>query len=157
MSIMGEKGVSHASEACSACRYDLGGTCFGQFDRQLRATVHGQTIGDVDCDGSASSIDASLILQFSAGLVASLPCGGAADPNGDGRTTAVDSTLILQFVAGFIHDLPGEKPPQPLLGRPGVIKFIGSGSIYQGPRGRDIRTRPARKRPPEVDPGCGNR
>lgn len=99
-----------------------------------KQSVRAQTIGDVDCDGVVSSIDASVILQYSAGLLASLPCNGAADPNGDGRTTAVDATVILQVVAGFIHDLPGEKPLQQLLGRPGVITFVGSGSIYQGPR-----------------------
>lgn len=95
---------------------------------------HAQTTGDVNCDGSANSIDASLILQLSAGLTASVLCDGAADPNNDGETDALDSALILQFSAGLIDEVPGEKPAQDILGAPGVIKFIGSGTIDNGPR-----------------------
>jgi disulfide bond formation protein DsbB len=63
-------------------------------------------VGDVDCDGSVTSIDAALILQLIAGFIASLPCQDAADVNEDGMITAVDATLILQFVAGLIGTLP---------------------------------------------------
>ena len=35
--------------------------------------------GDVSCDGAADSVDAALVLQFEAGLIAFLPCGANAD------------------------------------------------------------------------------
>jgi len=55
--------------------------------------------GDVDCDGEVTSIDAALILQLDAGLVASLPCQAAADVNADGAANAIDAALVLQHVA----------------------------------------------------------
>ncbi len=61
--------------------------------------------GDVDCDGSVSSIDASLILQLDAGLLDSLPCAQNADLNGDGEINSVDAALVLQRVAGLINGL----------------------------------------------------
>jgi hypothetical protein len=66
----------------------------------------GGLLGDVNCDGQVTAVDAALILQLVAGLVDSLPCEDAADVNQDGSVTAVDATLILQFVAGFIDTLP---------------------------------------------------
>jgi len=61
--------------------------------------------GDVDCDGSVSSIDASLILQLDAGLLDSLPCAHNADLNGDGEINSIDAALVLQRVAGLIIGL----------------------------------------------------
>jgi len=60
--------------------------------------------GDVNGDGRVNSIDAALILQFTAGLVLSLPA--SADANGDGRTNSIDAALVLQFGAGLISRLP---------------------------------------------------
>ena len=57
--------------------------------------------GDVNCDGSVSSIDAALILQLDAGLLGSLPCAQNADLNGDGETNSIDASLVLQRVAGL--------------------------------------------------------
>jgi hypothetical protein len=61
--------------------------------------------GDVNCDGNVNSIDAALVLQFDAALIASLPCQNA-DVNADGATNAIDAALILQFDAGLIDSLP---------------------------------------------------
>lgn len=58
--------------------------------------------GDVNCDIYVDSIDAALVLQYHAGLIALLPCRGAADPNGDGRVNSIDAALILQFEARLI-------------------------------------------------------
>jgi len=58
--------------------------------------------GDVSCDGDTSSIDALMVLQADAGLLASLPCPHNADANGDGVVNAVDALAILQHAAGLL-------------------------------------------------------
>ncbi len=63
-------------------------------------------VGDVNCDGDVSSIDAALILQLTAGVVASLFCEDFADVNGDGNTTSIDAAIVLQFTAGLLPSLP---------------------------------------------------
>ena len=60
--------------------------------------------GDVNEDGVANSVDASLILQFKAGLISSLPNESSGDVNGDGALTSVDAALLLQFTAGLISE-----------------------------------------------------
>ena len=62
-------------------------------------------IGDGNCDGVVNAIDATLVLQLSAGLIATLSCAGG-DVNGDGLVNAIDAQLILQYVAGLIPALP---------------------------------------------------
>ncbi|MCH8160907.1 MAG: hypothetical protein IIB88_03325 [Chloroflexi bacterium] len=62
-------------------------------------------LGDVDCSGAVTSIDAALILQFVAALTDSLPCQQLADVNSSGAVDAIDATLVLQFVAGLIGTL----------------------------------------------------
>ena len=62
--------------------------------------------GDVSCDGAVNAIDATLILQFHAGLLSSMPCAASADINLDGSIDPLDVTLILQFDAGRIGSLP---------------------------------------------------
>lgn len=62
--------------------------------------------GDVNCNGSVDAVDAALVLQFNAGLFASIPCAEGADVNGHGDVTSVDAALILQFVAGLIDSMP---------------------------------------------------
>jgi hypothetical protein len=52
--------------------------------------------GDVNCNGVVNAIDAAVILQYGAGLIATLPCPEAADLNGDGRVNAIDAAILLQ-------------------------------------------------------------
>jgi hypothetical protein len=61
--------------------------------------------GDVNDDGQVNSIDAALILQLEAGLIASLPNMPSADVNHDGHVNSVDAALILQLEAGLITTL----------------------------------------------------
>jgi Tol biopolymer transport system component len=61
--------------------------------------------GDVNCDGSVTSIDAALVLQYSAGLLDDLRCGGFGDVNRDGVVNAIDAALVLQHVAGLLARL----------------------------------------------------
>jgi len=63
-------------------------------------------IGDANGDGNVNAIDASLILQRSAGLIGTLPCPAQADVNGDGNVNAIDASLDLQYTAGLIDTLP---------------------------------------------------
>lgn len=58
--------------------------------------------GDADCDGTISAVDATLVLQFEAFLIDSVPCPDAADVNGDGAIDAIDAVLILQRSAGLL-------------------------------------------------------
>ena len=60
--------------------------------------------GDVNEDGVANSVDASLVLQLKAGLIDSLPNESSGDVNGDGALTSVDAALLLQFTAGLISE-----------------------------------------------------
>ena len=62
--------------------------------------------GDVNCDQTVNDIDAALVLQFEAGLLAGLPCFGNADVNRDGRVNSIDALLILQLNIGLIDRLP---------------------------------------------------
>lgn len=55
--------------------------------------------GDANCDGVLSSVDAVLVLQISAGLLASPPCDALVDIDNDGSVTSLDAAIILQLVA----------------------------------------------------------
>ncbi len=57
--------------------------------------------GDVNCDRIVTVVDATLILQFNAALLQSLPCEAGADVNNDGRVDANDAVLILWVVGGL--------------------------------------------------------
>ena len=63
---------------------------------------------DVNCDGRPDSIDAALVLQQDAGLLATLPCGVSGDASMDGLTNSIDASVILQMSAGLV--LPGPEP-----------------------------------------------
>ncbi len=62
--------------------------------------------GDVNCDRTVNAVDATLILQFGAGLLAVLPCPDLADTNADGIVNPLDAALILQLSAGLLDSLP---------------------------------------------------
>jgi plastocyanin len=66
----------------------------------------GGLVGDVNCGGNVDAIDAALILQYSAGLINSLPCEENADVNGSGAIDSIDAALVLQFTAGLLPSLP---------------------------------------------------
>jgi hypothetical protein len=51
-----------------------------------------------------NSIDAALVLQYSAGLIPSI--NQNADANHNGEIDPVDAALILQLDAGIISQLP---------------------------------------------------
>jgi plastocyanin len=61
-------------------------------------------VGDANGDGQVNSIDAALVLQYSANLITSISFRG--DANLDYSINAIDATLILQFAAGLLSQLP---------------------------------------------------
>ena len=63
-------------------------------------------LGDVNCSGEVDSIDATLVLQFGAGLLSSLRCEENADVNADQAIDSLDALDILFLVAGFVDSLP---------------------------------------------------
>ena len=69
--------------------------------------------GDANCDGRVDSIDAAIVLQHNAGLVATVGCSQKADVNGDGRVDSRDAALILQYQAGLIPSLGTPHGPTP--------------------------------------------
>jgi hypothetical protein len=63
-------------------------------------------LGDANCDGRVTSLDASIVLQFTAYLVNDLPCLAYADMTANGYVNVLDAFFILAYVAGYIL-LPG--------------------------------------------------
>jgi CSLREA domain-containing protein len=66
------------------------------------ATSLAKPCGDVNDSGGVDSIDASLILQVTAGLIDELDNPESADADGDGSISAIDASLVLQATAGLI-------------------------------------------------------
>jgi hypothetical protein len=66
----------------------------------VRITV--APLGDFNCDGATDALDASWILQLSAGIILQISNTCYSDVNGDGDVNAVDALLILQFDAGLV-------------------------------------------------------
>ena len=64
--------------------------------------------GDVNCGNQVNSIDATIILQFSASLIESMACQENGDVNGDGAINPIDAALILQLEAAIIVNLPAQ-------------------------------------------------
>ena len=69
--------------------------------------------GDANCDGNVNALDAALLLQFSAGLITTLPCSDKADVNGDGTLNPLDAALVLQFSAGLLQSIGPVHMPTP--------------------------------------------
>lgn len=65
-----------------------------------------QQPGDVDCSGATDGIDAMIILQWHAGLLAQLPCAANGDVDGSGAIDSRDAALVLQYEAGLLERLP---------------------------------------------------
>lgn len=80
---------------------DYSNVAFGTAD-----TLPMPPVGDANCDGAVTSVDAVLILQFSAALLTSLACAEFADANENSVIDAIDAALVLQFVAGLVDSLP---------------------------------------------------
>ena len=59
-------------------------------------------LGDIDCSGFVDSVDAALLLQFSAGLLEPLVCDYKGDMTQDGRLDSRDALLVLQVDAGLL-------------------------------------------------------
>ena len=66
------------------------------------ATPPDVILGDVDCDGVVSSLDALWVLWLVALLADELPCPEAGDVNEDGMVDAVDALWILWIEADLI-------------------------------------------------------
>jgi hypothetical protein len=62
--------------------------------------------GDVNCDSETNSIDVALIMQRSAGLLATIACGFHGDVSHDLHVDSIDATIILQWIAGLLRILP---------------------------------------------------
>lgn len=116
--LAGSPAVDAGSPSCPPPTTDQRGTARPQGARCDIGALERQTVsplptptqlrlrGDTNCDGAVTSIDATLVLQYAAGLVLGLPCLEAADVNGDGLVNTVDSLLILQYDAGLLNSLP---------------------------------------------------
>lgn len=59
--------------------------------------------GDADCDGIVTSVDAAVVLQFSAQMIDVFGCKLQADVYHDDVLNSLDALLILQDVAGLIE------------------------------------------------------
>ena len=66
------------------------------------------TLGDPNGDGKINAKDATLILQYSVGVLKENQSfdAAAADVSGDGKLNAKDATLILQFSVGLRDSFP---------------------------------------------------
>lgn len=61
--------------------------------------------GDTNCDGDVDSVDAALVLQKDAALIATVACPQDADANHDGNINSIDASIILQFIAGLLGQI----------------------------------------------------
>ncbi len=84
----------------------------GQFVPRPGKTA-GSLAGDANCDGFANPIDAAIVLQFSAGLIGSVPCPENANVSSDTVVNPLDAALILQYAAGLIPSLGPPATPMP--------------------------------------------
>jgi ABC-type branched-subunit amino acid transport system substrate-binding protein len=76
----------------------------GEVTLEQETTPPTPLTGDVNGDSMINSIDAAVVLQYSAGLITSL-CRENADVDGDGTINSIDAALILQYEAGLLSSL----------------------------------------------------
>lgn len=66
-------------------------------------------LGDTDQNGKVNTVDARLVLQFAAEMIALDPMAQTvADVNADSITNTTDARYILQYTAGIITLFPAE-------------------------------------------------
>lgn len=61
-------------------------------------------LGDVNGDGSIDNLDASIILQYDAGILSDAIPSELGDTNNDGMVDNLDAVLILKYDAGLINE-----------------------------------------------------
>ena len=98
-----------ADAACDGKEPGAGG-CSNQCKFTGSSTGPCGSLGDVNNDGSVTSVDANLVQQHEAGLIniGQVYPGSLtrADVNGDGNVNSIDSNLILQYTGGLITAFP---------------------------------------------------
>lgn len=90
------------------CPDDSGLGCLFYFTTQSAPPIElsvNAAWGDANCSNAVDAIDAAVVLQRVAELIASLGCEDAADVNADGTVGATDAALVLQYLAGLIPSL----------------------------------------------------
>jgi len=68
----------------------------------LPASAGIQPVGDANCDGRVTSLDAVWVLQYDAGLIDEMPCQRQADASFDGTVNSLDAAIILQREARLL-------------------------------------------------------
>ena len=71
------------------------GNCGDTYTEVIPATGH--MLGDVNCDGEITTLDAVLLAQYLTGWDVTLELS-VADLNGDGEITTLDATLLSQIL-----------------------------------------------------------
>jgi hypothetical protein len=76
-------------------------------DTAISFSLQTSALGDANCNGQVSMVDAMLIAQSVVGLIESSEiCETAADVNCNGAVTMVDAMLVAQYVVGLIDEFP---------------------------------------------------
>lgn len=96
---------------------NMGNAAYRQFEQfykqpiSITVKVKGTTatlLGDVNRDGSVTTVDGALVYQYYLGTIASGAVfdTGAADVNGDGMITVADAALICNYSNGILDAFP---------------------------------------------------
>lgn len=80
-------------------------------DMIMTAKFSDAILGDINADGRINAKDATMILQYSTGILSPEKAflKEAADVNSDGKINAKDATLILQYSVGLRDSFPKQK------------------------------------------------
>jgi len=104
----GDVQIAVLSSSASAWNFGLGSEGGGGTPTPTQQFLY--ILGDAGCDGDIDAADATVILQFVAGILDHLNCPLNADADQDGQITPTDALVILQFVAALIDSLPPSGP-----------------------------------------------